>query len=433
MSSAENSTSFAGTAQRTKVRPLRTALLLLALLSFSATSGLAAPLLNERCPVEPNEIALERYQTDYRGVTISFCCSTCVEEFESSPESYLAALPADLEYEEDASTERGPALRAFDAVWNAGVRTLGLIIGSLVIISLLIARYLCSKFAPRSKTTRWARAVTSGRSLVILLLLSLAGEVASAHYWRIHDGKELRENELIDRIHYTVFTEYGDPPTPSRPRRDPSVASVFYRGNDERNPALFNGGNYRTTEFHLDLCDTNGKAIGVGDPAKADDLLLRVRFDRSPGTNESFWTPERMAKIYATNNAGKFHGRDEPVGDAVAMEELKTGWSWQFTYPLSAFAGTENGPRRGIVYLCERRLNEFNQTLGGRFHYAFQFDLMFENGALSPASDLWMGPLYRKRDLRIWEIPEKEWLGSEPIPTIPEGESSDDKRLLGIE
>ena len=58
--------------------------------------------------------------------------------------------------------------------------------------------------------------------------------------------------------------------------------------------------------------------------------------------------------------------------------------------------------------------------------------LKINKGTLTPKSDLWMGPLYRKRSLRIWEIPEEEWLSHKPIPENQSKKIIKDTALLGI-
>ena len=113
--------------------------------------------------------------------------------------------------------------------------------------------------------------------------------------------------------------------------------------------------------------------------------------------------------------------------ETVAMQE------WEFLYPSSVFTKNEN-PRSvsGTFYICEKRFDDTNEILGGRFHCAFSFDLRMESSLLAPNSDIWMGALYRKRSLRIWEIPESEWLSPNLIPEITGNESSKDPVLLGI-
>ena len=386
---------------------------------------------NDRCPVEPGEIAIERYQTEFRGVTVSFCCKDCIIEFDKSPEAYLAQLPQ-FDSAED-SAERSPMLQAIDSAWNAGASVAGLSIGLAVIAILLLGRLALGKLANDGILHRAVRATTSARGLGVLLLLTFGGEALSAHLQRHHTRQLIAEEDLEHSIHYTTFQEYGDPPLPSHPERPARLADTFYRGNDERNPALFNGGNYRTATFHIALCDREGAQLDHEAPALIDDLFLRVRFDRAPETPDYFWTAERMAKIYATSDAGRFHGRHTELADAVPMDTVEPMQSWEFRYPIRPLlSADEAGPLRGVVYLCEQRFDDDERRVGGRFHYAFQFDLRIIDGKLSAESDLWMGALYRKRSLRIWEIPEREWLSRDPVPTNSGENPTDDPTLLGI-
>ncbi|MFP6873616.1 MAG: hypothetical protein VCA55_08900, partial [Verrucomicrobiales bacterium] len=229
------------------------------------------------------------------------------------------------------------------------------------------------------------------------------------------------------------FREYGDPPLPSRPPLAPRVKGHFYRGNDERSPKLFNGGNYRTATFELDLCNSDGGAIVHGDPVNFENLFVRVRFRRASGTPDYFWMPKRMSRIYATRDPGKFHWRHGPVEDLVQITEMIPMQEWMFRYPVAAFIKDQgDNPVTGTFYLCEKRFNDSESLIGGRFHCAFSFRLQKHGKQLTQSSDLWMGALYRKRSLRIWEIPETEWLSHEPIPEITEGKSSSDPVLLGI-
>ncbi|MEC8906761.1 MAG: YHS domain-containing protein, partial [Verrucomicrobiota bacterium] len=53
---------------------------------------IASPIDNTRCPVEPTEIAVSKYQTNYKDKTIYFCCKDCVSIFKENPKPYLTAL-----------------------------------------------------------------------------------------------------------------------------------------------------------------------------------------------------------------------------------------------------------------------------------------------------------------------------------------------------
>ena len=117
----------------------------------------------------------------------------------------------------------------------------------------------------------------------------------------------------------------------------------------------------------------------------------------------------------------------------VAIEETAPMQEWTFMYPISSFTDNQDDHSvAGTFYICERRFDDSGKLLGGRFHCAFSFELYQDSGCLSENSDIWMGALYRKRSLRIWEIPESEWLSPLPIPEIPDGKSSNNRVLLGI-
>lgn len=405
-----------------------------ALTAALALAGVAAgaPVANERCPVEPGELAVERHQTTYRGAVVSFCCADCVDEFEADPEQFLDQLP-EMHFD-PPEPGRSAFQQRVDAVWNAAVATPGITLGTLALLALGGLRLAASKLPRDSAAARCARRATGRAGVATLALVALGGEALAAHLAHRRTRESIAESELEHEVHYAVFQEYGDPPTPSRPDRDPALRSVFYRGNDERNPALFNGGHYRTTTFHLGVCDRDGRPLDHGDRAEGADLFLHVELERAPGTPDYFWEPDRMASIYATRDPGKFHGRFAPVGDATPMVETEPMQRWEFRYPLAPFARGQGGSAyRGIVYLCEARTDKRGRTIGGRFHYAFQFEIRLQDGRISPVSDLWMGALYRKRSLRIWEIPEREWLSTEPIPVVEGGQATDDPKLLGIE
>ncbi len=51
------------------------------------------PVLNEWCPVLPDEKADPAITTVYKGKTIAFCCDHCRAKFEADPEKYVGRLP----------------------------------------------------------------------------------------------------------------------------------------------------------------------------------------------------------------------------------------------------------------------------------------------------------------------------------------------------
>lgn len=373
---------------------------------------------NAFCPIEPTEAALPEYSTKFGDKTYYFCCSECVEMFNANPAKYLD--PSEL----GSDVERGRLQAWFDTVWNTAARTPGLSVGGLAILAMFVARFAIPKFRPLLGT----------KSFTAMIGLALGAEAFSAHRLRKQDAREHEEEKLIHSVHASTFHEYGHPPIPEKPKVSPRVSAKFYRGNDERSSQLYNGGYYRTCDFNLDICNRDGGPIGYGDAFDIDSSFLRIRIVRAPGTPDFFWKPERMKNIFASRSADKFLGRNgEPVADAVPMNAVRPMWEWEMRYPLAPFKKSSDSQLKGIVYHCEKRFDDDDVQIGSRFHYAFQFDLKFDGGKLDEASDLWMGATYRNRALRIWEIPQREWLSTEPIPVV-EGENlTTDPKLLGIE
>ena len=49
---------------------------------LTASSSLPATIINNtKCPVEPTELAVSKYKSNYKGNTIYFCCKDCVSIF----------------------------------------------------------------------------------------------------------------------------------------------------------------------------------------------------------------------------------------------------------------------------------------------------------------------------------------------------------------
>ncbi|MDC0201233.1 YHS domain-containing protein [Verrucomicrobia bacterium] len=378
---------------------------------LTASISLPATIINNtKCPVEPTELAVSKYKSNYKGKTIYFCCKDCVSIFNNNPKPYLKTI-SEFTNIKSSKTNKTALQNIFDHAWNTAFSFPGISVLFTSYIVILLMRVALLKFPKTSFISTFARTLSSSRSIQLLTLCCLTAEVLHAHLSYSIASKDI---ELENKLHSTTFLEYGEPLIPSRPKRDPSLQSKFYRGNDERNPNLYNGGNYRTAEFHIDLCNNEGRSVNYDSRVSADNLFIRVAINRSPNTAEYFWKKDRMNGIYVTKNSGKFHWTKDKITDYVQLIETENETSWEFRYPLINFH-VENHIK-GIIYLCEKRKSDNGDLIGGRFHYAFQFNLKINGNTLDPMSDLWMGPLYRKRSLRIWEIPENEWLSQMSIP-----------------
>jgi len=73
--------------------PLIPVILIPFLLGIASASLRADTIINQWCPVTPEEPADSFFTSEYDGKTIGFCCRSCVRDFERNPETYLHNLP----------------------------------------------------------------------------------------------------------------------------------------------------------------------------------------------------------------------------------------------------------------------------------------------------------------------------------------------------
>jgi hypothetical protein len=241
-----------------------------------------------------------------------------------------------------------------------------------------------------------------------------------------------------DMIHYATFLNHGNPPIPRPSELPASLRKTYYRGNDERSDELPHGGNYRTVTFELWIEDAGGKILQPGDSIVDPNggvlpLFLAVKFVVSPDTSSGYYTDDYMTRMYVTMESGDFLGRDQPVHDRVSWQRIGEAEQWRARYalpegvlvwetsefelhpkPVRQYDASRPHDRGGVVYLCEDRYDQ-DRMIGGRFHYAIEYQLNTEQGIVTPDSDLWMQAIYRGRNFAELQIEDDEWLSSDPI------------------
>jgi hypothetical protein len=74
----------------------------------------------------------------------------------------------------------------------------------------------------------------------------------------------------------------------------PRLGGIYYRGNDERSPELFNGGFYRTAELLVRLVDRNGAPIEFGDAVSPNELSIEFKATRAAGATQQLFSPRTM-------------------------------------------------------------------------------------------------------------------------------------------
>jgi len=244
---------------------------------------------------------------------------------------------------------------------------------------------------------------------------------------------EYRKKLSLRKGPQTSESLYGSPPVPIRPTRSKQVGGTFYRGNCERHPLLFNGGNYRTATFHVGLYDSDYKRVEVGGTLKSGTVYIRFEIERAPKTARAFFRDSLMSTIYLSEHTFKHPSREKVATKPVQLETIEEAQRWAAFYPIGRVEGEREETISGLVYVVMGKPN--NETISGSTQYGIKYDLRFAGGTLHEYSDLWMGELYITSPIahpQPDKVPLNEWFDYRPIPVIT-GENTKDPKLLGID
>ena len=267
-------------------------------------------------------------------------------------------------------------------------------------------------------------------AIFVLLFLCVATYI---HY----DAKHKDAIKRLGDIETQLSTYTGPPdfqhsltaPYPMHPRR---LGGVYYRGNDERDAQLFNGGFYRTAKFEIWLTDESGRHFQWGDKPTGD-LFVEFEIERAANTTGELFNDDIMSVIGLSNH---FQSSDDPDGRPkvegfTSMKTLEPDQSWRCRYPIGNFNDlTDQQKLTGKLFVVQN-------TSKPKAHYAIEFEIFRdEKGVITESSQLWMGSLYNLNG-RVFvpydhqKILLDRWFDWRPIPEVV-GEQTDDPDLLGI-
>lgn len=223
---------------------------------------------------------------------------------------------------------------------------------------------------------------------------------------------------------------YGYPPRPIHPNHEKRLAGTYYRGNCERNPELFNNGNYLTAIFRVSLVDAEHRELKVGDTKPEGGVFVKLEMERAPGTTDVLYSPEMMASVMLSHS---YFNPDTPLGEEhpVRLETLEPDWRWVAYVPCKAPDG--NGTQTGIIYVSTGRVDEM--SVSSQPHYGIVYELAYLDDSLTSDSDLWMnsfGNAAFSDPVPQTRLPYEEWFSDKPLPVITV-ENTKDPKLLGIE
>lgn len=406
---------------------------LLGVFFFVLAAVLGAPVLaiagppaegNEFCPVMPTEKSSTEFSTVFNNRRVFFCCQSCVSKFEKDPTSYVTrAFPPPANPRPQTWSEWAlPALSVlFEEGNDTAPRIGGLFLAVTILSGLIVRRRVKRNPSSPGRIDRVILWMTRPTTLALWLALigcSFLWERSSQAEKTLDETKSRITAAQVGGVQSTLLTWSWPIGLHELPR---GVSPTYYRGNDERSPQLWNGGNYRTATFHLTLETPDGKAVGPGDKIGTAGLQFRFRFLRGKGTADTFFREDAMLK-----------GTLIPVkaGSAkpVPFQSIRTGWEWGATARISD-SNTEPptvngfGSLRGVWLVCTN--DQPNSA-----HYYIQYVLHFKDGVLLPESRMWMVPVVLSGILG-GPSSEGEWFSDRPIPEI-DGENTSDPKLLGV-
>jgi YHS domain-containing protein len=399
-------------------------------LGLLLASPCAAEVSNEFCPVMPTRKATDRHTAVYEGKEVRFCCSECIKEFEENPQVYVSLVP---------QLKTRSWYEKFLAVLNAN--SLSVVVsslaGSLVVLRLARWRWTADVNAQASRAKQWVV-----RPVPVAIPLAIVVVLVSGLAWKFYC--DLYFDKLEDQIHFATFYDFGYPPVPAQPPIENRIQSTYYRGNDERSPALGFRGNYRTATFHLSLSTATNDPLRYGDDIQDQELFVRLVIDRPPFTPDFLYSEKLMEKMFLTKECDRFLGRSGRIADQVNLTMTKPMQQWEARFPIGTpqyQPGKSTERLYGIIYLCEEQYfagnwwsTAKNSRGGSRFHYGIQYDLDLRDGKIAADSNLYMGYLYRTRKFPTWKVPFDQWFSTDPtkIPELTQPNTTDDPEILGI-
>lgn len=290
-----------------------------------------------------------------------------------------------------------------------------------------------------SSRLRWLKPLQHVGVTHYLLLVSTMGLILSVQvicgmqFQRQRLEKSLAElRSIIPQAGVqSTFTVYGNPPIPKRPSHPPRLSGIYYRGNCERSPQLFNGGNYRTATLHVSLIDKRGHTLKHGDRVSRNGLSIRFELERAVGTTEDLFGDGIVKGVFLTRQVLTETGAQmtEPV---ERIKVIKPGWKWEATFPLRGPHDEFETVMSGLIYVYQGAIER--DRARGTLHYGIKYNLRLKDLALEPQSEVWLGSLFWSQTLQSpheGQVPLSEWFNDHPIPEIT-GKNSTDPKLLGI-
>ncbi len=317
---------------------------------------------------------------------------------------------------------RGLALVEYAGGWLAASAIVG---GILLVI--MTRRYLL-RSVPKERNR-----VPVSWFLIVFLIIALGGLRAVYRGQGARTSEEWRQKLERLRAELSYEDELKDTSGPKaiRPLHPSRMGGRYYRGNDERDPQLFNSGFYLTSTFDIELRNDEGGRLAWGDPVP-DALWLTVTISRAQGASLELFSPEIMNRAFMSSEWINDLQGMQISSAPVRLSEIEPGNRWLAKFPILAPMLDQRSTAE--IYLCFGLL-EGRTNMNAKAHYGIFYDIFNSGGVIGRNSELWMGAIPLSAKVlypKSGEISLPEWFDFRPIPQI-EGANSQDSKLLGID
>lgn len=302
----------------------------------------------------------------------------------------------------------------------------------------------------RRSVPQWSRGSFLHTIVAVMLAFLCAGTYVhyNAKYDAVVAEFESVRAELMTYTGPPHFANSLEVPYPMHPAR---LGGVYYRGNDERDARLFNGGFYRTATLEVWLTDSMGTHLKVGDVVDGP-LYIDFIIKRAANTTGELFSDDIMSVIGLCSdvkvNEDGLQGKNSrslsntTVGKVVPMTSEVPGQQWKSRFRINtaiqqdrdAAAGS---PLVGDTTSTTGKLYVVQNTSRPKVHYGIEFEIQTnKDGRITNSSQLWMGSVYNLNG-RVFvpydgqKILLDRWFDFRPIPEIT-GPQTDDPELLGV-
>lgn len=313
------------------------------------------------------------------------------------------------------------------------------VLGLLAVVVWLVSRSLrvvgqrrgdVATERPSAGSSVW-RWVFRSLTTVVMALLSVWSVYSYYSLQQLESSNAKLQNKLNEAQrpdgNELIVIDENNLPLPVPPMHPKRLGGTYYRGNDERNEELFNGGFYRTATMELHLVDSAGERLQWQDVVD-DEVFVELSIRRAKEATKELFSP-RTRNLATVEH---YCQTDSSVNLKTKFESVEEFEHWRAIIPLPPKSQWQDGVAEGMVYLM------YGVQVGGpnpRPHFGARYRIVMDGNQVSNDSELWLGNMFTLGGRVL--VPQKgevlldRWFDWRPIPEI-QGQGTTDPELLGL-